>query len=382
MDPSPYAPFPTPDQAYHDSHMDFWGGGVGEGTPTRLAKGWTVMIVLTVPFAFIVVTFMLCCCRVQFFDYYRPVSKWRAERRALRVEEMRKGGFVGGGDDDDDGGNQRMVVGTDVDVDGDGEDEEPLSQRMKRLREMRAGTTRSGTEVAVPVEVDGLYSPTVHLSPGCRSPRAPSVTGSVVEHYPSMVPEIPLSTMASMNGMAAGPSYCPSEASNSVHPYSADGNGRPMHCPTTRNILHPVSPRRSMYGKTPTTPHRPANSRDNFHAIPRYPSYTNFRDSRPPSISSLQRPAYGVVGPHLRHPPNSRQAPSRRTSLLSMQEVILPSSSCSREDLQTVSEQSSSIDEQAGRTLKPTEALENYEPAHSSSGLEMRDMVKRVLPHQ
>lgn len=76
--------------------MDFWGGGVGEGTPTRVAKGWIIMIVLTVPCALLVTVFLLCCCQVHLCSRYRR-SKVRKEESGLEAGEVMnwKEGAVG-----------------------------------------------------------------------------------------------------------------------------------------------------------------------------------------------------------------------------------------------------------------------------------------------
>lgn len=72
---------------------------MGEGTPTKMAKGWIIFIVLTVPFVSMVLVFLLCCCRVHYFDHFRPISKLRAKRKAEEIEEMeKKSGFFVVGD--------------------------------------------------------------------------------------------------------------------------------------------------------------------------------------------------------------------------------------------------------------------------------------------
>lgn len=246
-----------------------------------------------------------------------------------------------------------------------------------------------GTEM----DFDGHYSPTVHLSPGYRSPRTPSVMGSmngIGEHYPSMVPEVPLSTTASVNGMVAGSSYCPSVASTSVYPLGTEGNYRPVsqlgsiYSPDTWSI-HGIMPGPSLH---------PAVSRENFRTVSPYPSYASFRDTHPPSVSSLQRFSYssrenlrpisqpasvnGIPASPPTHSPTIRQTPSRRKSLLSMQEYT----SSSRENLQTVSERSTSIDDSSGpvdRTV--AESLESRELPRPASQLGLMNMTKESSNH-
>lgn len=303
---------------------------MGEGTPTRLADGWIIMIILTVPFVFMVVVFSLCCCRYHYFDYFRPISKWRAQRKAQRMEEVGNNGFVVG-----DVRRQHSVVGIYE------EEGETLSQRIRRLREGSEG------------EFEGHYSPTVHLSPGYRSARTPSAGGSIVGHYPSMVPEVPFSTMASVNGMAGGSSYCPSVASTSYRPVSQLGS---MYSHDTRDPFHPASQPGSSNGTMTGSQISPFANPGNFQTFARYPSYNS---TPSPSVASFHRISYpsrdslrsisqsssrnGGAASQSPFSPSTRQVPSRRTSLLSMQE--LPPSG--RKNLQTVQERSASMDEQA-----------------------------------
>lgn len=315
--------------------MDFFGGGVGEGTPTGVANGWVIMIILTVPFLLMVLLFSLCCCRYYYFDYCKPISTWRRKRNSQRMEEMGKNAFVVG-----DVRRQHSVVGIDE------EQGESLSQRMRRLREGMEG------------ECDGQYSPTVHLSPGYRSPSTISGRGSVIEHYPSMVPEVSHSTMASVNGMVTGSSYCPSVASTSYGPISQLGS---VYAPDTRDLYRSVS----LSGSVMTgSPYHPIANAGN-HTFARYASYNN----NPPSVPSLHRISYSSLdsiqpvsrsnsrnampAPKSTFSPSKRQAPSRRTSLLSMQR--LPSNG--RENLQTVPERSASMDESIAESSEPMEGV-------------------------
>ncbi|TID19582.1 Kinesin-like protein 6 [Venturia nashicola] len=316
--------------------MDFWGGGVGEGTPTKLANGWIIMFILTVPFLLMVLIFSLCCCRYHYFDYFRPISTWKAERRARRREEMENNGFMVG-----DVRRQQSVVEIDE------EEGESLGQRMRRLRDLEMGS-------------DGRYSPTVHLPLGCRSLRTPSTRSSMFGHYPSMVPEIPFSTMASVNGMVAGSSYCPSVASTSYRPVSQLGS---IYSPDTRDLFRLASSSGPIHGTLLAAPSHSfcaQNSQENAQAFARYPTSNSARDIGPPSVASFHRMSYSSrdnlcsvsrsdstngwsVAPSSLSP-NLRQTQGRRTSLLSMQE--LPSAN--RESLETVLERSASMNELAG----------------------------------
>lgn len=345
--------------------MDFWGGGVGEGTPTKMAKGWILMLVLTVPAVSMTLIFLLCCCRVHYFDYFRPIATWRAKRKAQRKEDVEKHGFVVG-----DVRRQHSVVGRDR------EEGETLSQRTRRLRAMGSGSE---------MNLDGHYSPTVHLSPGYRSPRTPSVRGSVVEHYQSMVPEIPTSTMASANGMVAGSSYCPSVASSSIDPLGLEGDYRPVsqlgsiYSPDTRGMSFPASQSGSIHGIMAGSPLHSAASPGNIHTFARHPSYNNFRNTRPPSVSSSQRfscpspddlraisHSSSINGMDASQPilsPGVRQIPSRGKSSLLTQEYPSPT----QENLRTVSERSAHTSEPTDGTV--AEPYDTYDLPLSATQL-------------
>lgn len=351
---------------------------MGEGTPTKMAKGWIIFIVLTVPFVSMVLVFLLCCCRVHYFDHFRPISKLRAKRKAEEIEEMEKksGFFVVG-----DVRRQQSMGAMDIN-----EEDESLGQRRRRLREMGSGP---GTEM----DFDGHYSTTVHLSPGYRSPRTPSVMRSmngIGEHYPSMVPELPLSTMASVNGMVAGSSYSPSVASTSVCPLGTEGN---YHAVSQLGSIYSPD-NRSIHGIMSGPPPHPAVSRENFRNVSPYPSYASFRDNSPPSVSSLQRYSYfslenlrptsqpasvnDIPASQPTHSPTFRQTLSRRKSLLSMQEYT----SSSRENPQTVSERPTSIDGLSGpvdRTV--VDSSDTHELPLSASQLGSVDMTKDSSNH-